>query len=368
MSRLATPARRGTRTGFTTGACAAAATRAATVGWISGVIPAQVETILPTGQTVLFPVAAGIVTAEWAEAVVIKDAGDDPDCTHGARLTARVRPLPNAGAVVVLGGEGIGIVTRPGLGLPLQQAAINPVPRRNIEENARLAAGEWLAGSGLEILLSVPGGAALARRTLNPRLGIVGGISILGTTGIVHPYSTAAFKAAMQQSIQAAAAQGVLTLVLATGRRSERFAMGARPDLPDHAFVQMGDFLHAALETVAQVGMPDLIIAAMVGKLAKMGQGLANTHARKGTIDMAWMAQLARQVGGSEARCQAIQTGVTVRYAMEQLAEQGLEGAFVQALVERAAQAVIARLPTTTRVTVLAFDFEGQRLAGWEKG
>lgn len=361
--------RRGQRTGFTTGACAAAAAKAATLGLISGQIPTQIETLLPNGQPVFFAVATGAVTPLWAEAVVIKDAGDDPDCTHGAHLTARVQPLPaRAGEVLTLGGEGIGIVTRPGLGLPLQQAAINPIPRRNIEENVRAAAGTWLERSGLEITLSLPNGAALAKRTLNPRLGIVGGISILGTTGIVYPYSTAAFKTAMRQTIRSAVDQGTSTLVLTTGRRSERFAMAARPDLPEYAFIQMGDFIGAALEEVAQTGVPALVVAAMVGKLAKMGQGLSNTHAHKTGVDMVGIAQLARQVGGQESLCEAIQAGVTVRHAAEQLAAEGLEEAFTQALLARAALAMRPRLPPTTALTLLAFHFDGRLLASWVTG
>lgn len=366
MNHKENPSRRGQRTGFTTGACAAAAAKAATLGLLSGQIPTQIETLLPNGQSVLFTVATGTLTPLWAEAVVIKDAGDDPDCTHGAHLTARVQPLPTqAGKVLIMGGEGIGIVTRLGLGLPLQQAAINPIPRRNIEENVRAAAGVWLADSGLKIILSLPNGAALAQRTLNPRLGIVGGISILGTTGIVYPYSTAAFKAAMQQTIQAAAEQGVSTMVLTTGRRSERFAMTARPDLPEYAFIQMGDFLGAALEQVALANIPALVVAAMVGKLAKIGQGVSNTHAHKTDVDMAGIAQLARQVGGQEAICQTIQEGITVRQAAELLAAEGLEEAFTQALLARAARAMRPRLPPTTALTVLAFNFEGHLLASW---
>ena len=363
MNSTPKPLRRGQRTGFTTGACAAAAARAATLGWVQGRIPTQVETLLPNGQRVLFPVAAGERDALWATTVVIKDAGDDPDCTHGARLMAQVRPLPNnTGEIRIQGGEGIGVVTRPGLGLPVHEAAINPIPRHNIADNVRAVAAEWLSHAGLEVILSVPGGAALARRTLNPRLGIVGGISILGTTGIVYPCSTAAFQAAMEQSIQAAAALGVPALVLTTGRRTERFAMAQRPDLPEYAFVQMGDFLGAALAMVARTGIATLVVGAMVGKLAKMGQGLANTHARQGRIDMMWLAQLARQVGGQEAVCLAIQSGTTVRYALELLAEQGLQSAFIQALADCAVQAMRPRLPPPTQVTLLAFDFEGHLL------
>ena len=359
-------ARRGQRSGFTTGACGAAAARAATLGWLSGQLPAQVEATLPNGQLVVFPVAAGEVDPLWATAVVIKDAGDDPDCTHGAHLTALVRPLPGrAGEIPVLGGEGVGLVTQPGLGLPLGEAAINPIPRRNIADNVRAVAGRWLAQSGLEITLSVPGGAALAKRTLNPRLGIVGGISILGTTGIVYPYSTAAFKAAMGQTIQSAVLQGATTLVLTTGRRSERFAMQHRPDLPAYAFIQMGDFIGAALEKVGTMAIPALVVAVMVGKLAKIGQGLANTHAHKGSIDMEWIAQLAAAVGGSKAICQQIRAATTVRYAAELLATQGLERPFIQALLHEAAQAIIPRLPTKTHITLLAFNFDGTLLESW---
>ncbi|MEO5340100.1 MAG: cobalt-precorrin-5B (C(1))-methyltransferase [Magnetococcus sp. MYC-9] len=359
--------RRGQRTGFTTGACAAAAARAATLGLIHGQIPDLVEVLLPNGQWVRFPVAEGEAGNGWAQAVVIKDAGDDPDCTHGARLTARVQPLPDKpGEIAVLGGDGVGLVTRPGLGLPLGEAAINPVPRRSIAGNVQAVADRWLAESGLEIRISVPGGVEMARHTLNPRLGIVGGISILGTSGIVHPYSTSAFKAAIGQSIQAAAAQGVSTLVLTTGRRSERFAMTARPDLPEYAFVQMGDFVGAALAGVATAAIPALVVAAMVGKLAKIGQGLTNTHAHKESVDMAWIARLARQIGGREELCQRIRSGVTVRFAAESLAEQGLEQAFIQALLRSAAQAIQPRLPATTHLTLLAFDFEGNRLDAWQ--
>ena len=211
--------RRGLRTGFTTGACAAAAARAAVVGLITGRVPEQIVCLLPNGQWASFAVSNGRLEKGLAHAVVVKDAGDDPDCTNGAHLTADIRPLPQApGEVRLQGGPGIGTVTLPGLGLTVGGPAINPVPRRNIEDNVRAAAGHWLAAQGLEVTISVPGGDQMALKTLNPRLGILGGISILGTSGIVRPYSTASFRASVVQGIEVAAAQGqdkvVLTLSL----------------------------------------------------------------------------------------------------------------------------------------------------------
>jgi cobalt-precorrin-5B (C1)-methyltransferase len=226
--RAAGRGRRGARTGFTTGANAAAAATAAALGLVSGHVPGRVECLLPNGQRVTFAIDDGWTDGERARAVSVKDAGDDPDVTHGARLTAEVRRLSGGGGMLVLGGTGVGIVTRPGLGLAVGGPAINPVPRRNIMENLSTAGEALLAdGDGLEVTISVPGGEAIARKTLNARLGILGGISILGTTGIVRPYSTASFRASLVQAVQVAAAQGEDTLVFTTGGRTERCAMGS---------------------------------------------------------------------------------------------------------------------------------------------
>ncbi|MBF0293823.1 MAG: cobalt-precorrin-5B (C(1))-methyltransferase [Magnetococcales bacterium] len=353
------------RTGYTTGACCAAAARAATLGVLTGEIPTHVATLLPDGSEVVFPVARDGA----AQASVIKDAGDDPDVTHGARLTASARQLPLlAGEIRLLGGNGVGRVTRPGVGLPVGEAAINPVPRANIIANVRAAAGEWLNEHGLEITLSVPGGAEMALRTLNPRLGIVGGISILGTTGIVHPYSTAAFKAALRQSIEAAALLGEPRILLTTGRRTERFAMELCPDLPEQAVVQMGDFIGAALAAVASGRFAHLILAVMPGKLAKIAQGLDNTHAGKGSVAMDAVAEAVRAAGGDEAMILQARTGPTVRHAAELLEDAARQEAFGRTLLARAMPQVRARLPEAMRVTILLFDFQGRLIASQESG
>ncbi|MBF0454526.1 MAG: cobalt-precorrin-5B (C(1))-methyltransferase [Magnetococcales bacterium] len=355
---------KGTRTGFTTGACSAAAARAATLGLIRGELPRSVETTLPNGQQVLFPVAAGKIEDNLAIAVVIKDAGDDPDVTHGAHLTAQVRWLPShPHQIVLLGGAGVGRVTRPGVGLPVGEAAINPIPQQNIIDNVRYVAQDLLVKTGLEVTISVPDGEIMAKKTLNGRLGIVNGISILGTGGVVHPYSTSAYKASVRQAVEAAAALQVSPVVFTTGRRTERFAMSQMVDLPDYAFIQMGDFFGAAMKSAGQARIPHVIVAAMVGKLAKIGQGMENTHAHKNSLDMQRVAQLAAQAGANKNSCRLIAQGVTVRHAADHLAEQGLESPFYQLLAQEAIESMQSRLPAECRATVLAFDFAGKLLA-----
>lgn len=355
---------RGTRTGFSTGACAAAAARAATVGLLRGQMPAEVECLLPNGDVVQFSVAESALSANVARAVIIKDAGDDPDCTHGAHLTAEVRRLPNAvGQVRLQGGAGVGVITQPGLGLEVGGAAINPVPRRNIEDNVRLVAAAWLAEHGLEITLSVPDGEVMAKKTLNARLGIVGGISILGTTGIVRPYSTAAFRASVVQGIQVAAAQGNDTVVLTTGGRTEKFVIRELPQLAEACFVQMGDFLSYALDTVVVEKIPHVIIGGMVGKLTKMAQGETITHAGRAEVDTGLLAELAAEMGVPAGICAEIAANVTARFAAEQMEALGLVDAFHHALARKVISTLKGRYPHQFSLKVLVCDFDGNKLA-----
>lgn len=354
---------RGTRTGFTTGANAAAAARAATIGLVAGKVPAAVEAVLPNGKKVRFPVHEGWVRAGSAHAVCIKDAGDDPDCTDGAHLTAEVALLDEApGEVRIEGGAGVGRITMPGLGLPVGGAAINPTPRRNIEENVRAAAGGLLERWGLRVVISVPGGEEMAKKTLNDRLGIVGGISILGTTGIVHPYSTAAFRASVVQGIEVAARQGRDTVALTTGGRTEKALMRALPELPQVCFVQMGDFLAPAMDAAVGCGIRQTVIGGMVGKLTKIAQGERITHARRQAVDTALLAEIARKIGAPEGVCAAIEAAETARFAAEALTEIGLAEAFHRALADRVVQRLNHDWPTLSH-RVLVFDFSGGLLA-----
>ncbi len=356
---------RGNRSGYTTGACAAAAARAATLGLLSGEVPANVVCHLPNGQDVGFTVSEGRVDGEGvlrkAHAVIVKDAGDDPDATNGAPLTADVRRLPGAaGKIVLLGGSGVGVVTKEGLGLAVNGPAINPVPRRSISDNVRAAAGGLLDCDGLEVTISVPGGEEMAKKTLNSRLGILGGISILGTTGIVRPYSTAAFRASVVQAIEVAANQGQTSIVLTTGGRSEKFAMRQLPELDESCFVQMADFVKAAFVTAVKRKLQRVYIGAMAGKLTKMGQGLAVTHAWKAEIDRDLLADCAVEVGAKPDLVEAIRSAETARFAAEKLQVLGLSADFHRALAKKAIRSLKACYPGAYQLTVLACDFDGE--------
>lgn len=360
--------KRGNRTGFTTGANAAAAARAATLGLVQGVVPEQVECLLPNSQRVMFNIINGRVEDKLAHAVSIKDAGDDPDATHGAHLTADVRRIPGRGGVELKGGAGVGTVTKPGLGLDVGSAAINAVPRRNIIENVEEAGAAILsAGDGIEVTISVPGGEQMALKTLNARLGILGGISILGTTGIVRPYSTAAFRASVVQAIQVAAMQGQTSVVLTTGGRTEKCAMKAHPELDEACFVQMGDFVKAAFQSALKYKMRHIIVGAMVGKLTKMAQGLAVTHAWREEVDRGLLAELAAEVGAPGGLVQEIRSAETARFAAERLEELGLSAAFHRALAQRALHTLRHAYPGPHRLTVLVCDFEGRPIATVEE-
>jgi len=365
---------RGNRTGFTTGANSAAAAVAATLGLVQGQVPAQIFCRLPNGQEAPFHITDGRVEGEGkalrAHAVSIKDAGDDPDATHGAHMTADVVRITGGGGQVILkGGPGVGVVTKEGLGLAVGGPAINPVPRRNISDNvARAGAPILEAGDSLEVTISVPGGEEMAKKTLNARLGILGGISILGTTGIVRPYSTAAFRASVVQAVDVAARQGQTSVVFTTGGRTEKFAMRQLPQLEEACFVQMGDFVKAAFQSAIKRHMQHVYIGAMVGKLTKMGQGLAVTHAWKQEIDRDLLAACATEVGAPADLVEEIRNAETARFAAERLALLGLTVPFHRALAIHAMQSLRACHPGPYQLTVLVCDFEGQFICRVEEG
>ena len=356
--------KKGTRKGFTTGACSAAAARAATLGLVEGTIPEQIESVLPNGKRVIFPVTESQLNLHHAHAVIIKDAGDDPDCTDKAPLTADVRILDDeVDEVILKGGEGVGVITQRGLGLEVGGPAINPVPRKNIIENVREVAADLLKNKGLEITISVPGGEKMAKKTLNYRLGIIDGISILGTTGIVHPYSTAAFRASVIQGIEVAANQGQDTVVLTTGGRTEKFVMREFPKLASTCFVQMGDFLKYALDTSVTEKIKHLIIGGMVGKLTKMAQGETITHAGRNKVNTGLLAELASNIGADETVCADIRNAETARYASERMEELNMIDEFHRALCEKVIETLRQRYPEQFSLRVLVCDFEGIKLA-----
>ena len=266
------------RTGWTTGTCAAAASKAAARALLTGEQQARVDVKLPKKgeeRRISFEVERCEVGGSWAEAVVVKDAGDDPDVTHGAHLTARVSWKGEPG-IELDRGEGVGAVTKPGLGLPVGGPAINEVPRRMISYSVEEVLDPQ--ERGVRVVISVPGGEKMAEKTTNARLGIVGGISILGTTGIVRPFSTAAWAASVVQAINVMGAQGHKTFVLSTGGLTERAAMRLLPDLEEVCFIEVGDFTGQAIKQAVKRGLKRCFFVGMAGKLAKLAAGVMMTH------------------------------------------------------------------------------------------
>ncbi len=283
--------------------------------------------------------AAAPQPAERAEAVVVKDAGDDPDVTHGAHLTATVT-WREAPGIELDGGVGVGVVTRPGLGLEPGTPAINPVPREMITQ----AVGEAvdLASFGIRVVISVPEGERMARKTTNARLGIIGGISILGTTGIVRPFSTASWRASVEQAVSVLAARGETTAVLCTGGRTEKAAMALLPGLPEVCFIEVGDFTGAALRRVVACGVGRVVFAGMAGKLAKLAGGVLMTHYTRSRVPHDLLAEITRAAGGAPDLAAQVEAANSARHAAELWDEAGLLPAAGTELCRRVAE-VLAR-------------------------
>ena len=341
--------RRGLRRGWTTGTCASAAAKAATIGLVTGDPPTDVEVGLPDGRRVHFPVEVATPT----RCAVVKDAGDDPDCTNGAWLTAEVGCGTGEG-IELSAGPGVGIVTLPGLGLPVGAPAINPVPQRMI----RAAVAE-VTKRPVVVTLSVPGGEAMAAKTSNARLGIVGGVSILGTTGVVKPFSTASYRASVVQQIDVAATQGAGTIVLATGSRSDRAAMRLRPDLPNVSFVEVGDFTGIALRRAAAAGFGHVVFVGMAGKITKLAAGVMMTHFHRSQVDGALLAHAARATGAPPSVIDAATATATARHFYETCVASDCIAPLAW-LCERARTACEAHVGGAMSVEVALVDFEGE--------
>jgi cobalt-precorrin-5B (C1)-methyltransferase len=351
---------RGRREGFTTGTAAAAAAGAACLVLLDRGWPETVTVQLPIGRALEVPVN----TLEWdgaaASAGVVKDAGDDPDVTHGAEVFATVRRTEEAG-IHLLGGRGVGTVTRRGLELPVGSPAINPVPQRMIREAVAAVLGNERPDPGVEVTIWVPNGEELARRTFNPRLGIVGGISILGTTGIVRAMSTAAWRASVLQAIDVAAANGIAHVVLSTGGRTERFAQALYPHLPEMAFVEMGIFTGDSVKRAAERGVPRASVCAMIGKLSKIAAGRMQTHVAGNQVDCAFLADVARRLGAPAALVEAVGAANTARHVQELIEGAGF-APFYDRLCELAAERCAAAAGGRVAVEVVLFDFDGRTL------
>jgi cobalt-precorrin-5B (C1)-methyltransferase len=345
------------RRGWTTGACATAAAEAAFAALVEGDFPDPVEITLPRGGRPSFALAMCRRDGDAATAGVVKDAGDDPDVTHGALVVATVRRAAPGSGVLFRAGSGVGTVTRPGLPIPPGEPAINPVPRTMIAAAiAEVAARTGQAGD-VVVEIAIPGGELLAQRTFNPRLGIVGGLSILGTTGIVVPYSCSAWIEAIHRGIDVARAMGIAHLAGATGAGSEA-AVKRLHGLPETALIDMGDFVGGMLKYLARHPVARVTVAGGVGKMSKLAQGLLDLHSKRGAIDLVALAARAAAAGAApplQGRIAAANT------AAEAFAAAAAEGVALGDLVARAAwdvaAAVLARTPTSLEIVV--FDRDG---------
>lgn len=308
------------RCGFTTGTAAAAAAKAAVRLIATGELPAEVSIQLLTGESLTIPVLKGrLISSRQAVCAVIKDAGDDPDVTHKAEIGAKVT-LTTANEtpqIDISGGVGVGVVTKPGLEVPPGEPAINPGPRRMIRRSVTEALEDDAGSCSVSVEIFVPEGERLARNTLNARLGILGGISILGTTGLVRPLSHDAYTATIRSAMSVARAEKIRHIVLTTGRRSEKYAQRMMPHAPETAFIQMGDFFEYALKTASEMGFASVCLTVFFGKALKMAQGFGHTHAAKAPMTLTALADWTLARTGDHTLADRIRHANTARHAFD---------------------------------------------------
>jgi len=349
------------RTGFTTGTCATAASKAALLSLMNQEKTESVSVLLPKGSSIEIKIKSCNFSENEARCCVIKDGGDDPDVTHGAEIFVNLSLTESKNQIEIEGGEGIGIVTKPGLGLELDKAAINPTPKKMIKDNILEIGEAVLKKNGIKVIISVPKGKELAPKTDNPRLGIVGGISILGTSGIVIPFSTASYAASIRQNLDVAIAMGNKKVVLTTGGRSEDYAKKI-VELPDHCFVQMGDFSGYTIQQCAKKGIEKAFVVGFIGKLAKMATGIKQTHVKGSKVNMNFLAELAKKANASNDVIQKIQHANTARHVLEIIKENKNEEFFDQVCIHVYSQ-MRNHSEHKVPIEVILFDFDGQILA-----
>ena len=345
--------------GLTTGTCATAAAVAATIRLLKNEMPEEVPVLLPDGETIYVPVSYGDGYAS-----VFKDAGDDPDVTNGLEIRAKVypQPIPKGGEPIAIeGGEGIGTFTLPGFDFPPGSPAINKAPREMIRQNLKeLYEHSTLPslGEGLGVGLSVPQGAEIALRTFNPRLGIEGGISIIGVSGIVKPFSEKAFIESIRKCMIVAQASGSERVVINSGGKSERFVKALYPTLPQQAFVEYGNYIGETLKIANELDIKEVTLGVMLGKAVKLAAGHLDTHSRKATIDKEFIQQMLQ-----ESNCNIDISNITLaRELWEKLPQDKLQ-TFASTIIHHCAEHCDPLLPNG-ELTILLIDDEGNIYKG----
>jgi len=353
------------RRGWTTGACATAATKAAYTALLTGAFPDPVTIALPKGEQPAFALAREDLGADRASAAIVKDAGDDPDVTHLATIQAAVTRAPAGSGVTFRAGPGVGTVTKPGLPLPVGEPAINPVPRRMMQAVVAEVAAAHGGSGDVVVEISVDDGEALAARTWNPRLGILGGLSILGTTGVVVPFSCSAWIHSIHRGIDVARATGIEHAAACTGSTSEA-AVQRLYGLPEGALLDMGDFAGGLLKYLRKHPLPRLTLGGGFGKLCKLAAGHLDLHSGRSQVDLDLLAEMLDGLGAEAALVSQARQANTAKEVLDLARDAGLP--LAEAVAERARQVALDRLAGETAVEVLIFDRAGNlvgKAAGW---
>lgn len=350
------------KSGLTTGTSASAATKAALLALLTKTQSDGVQITLPKGKVVTLKISWTRFNDDSVTCAVIKDGGDDPDVTHGAEICSTVQLTKNIGKIVVDGGIGVGRVTKPGLGLSIGSAAINPVPMKMIIQSVNdviKSNNQIMKNNGLGVIISVPAGEEIANKTDNPRLGILGGISILGTTGIVLPYSTASFAASIRQSLDVGIALNSSVFILTTGGRSEDFCKTLfGTTYPDHSYVQMGDFAGYSVKQCFEKKVKKIVIAGFIGKLTKIAMGVKQTHVRGSHVNMDFMAELAKECKVHENVIELIKNANTARHVSEIIDSSHIVG-YYDLLCKYAFNQMSGYSNNQLSIDIIMFNFEG---------
>jgi cobalt-precorrin-5B (C1)-methyltransferase len=358
------------KSGLTTGTSASAATKAALLALLSNNSVDRVEITLPKGKVVVLSISWTKFQDNSVTCAVIKDGGDDPDATHGSEICSTVRLTNEIGKIIVDGGIGVGRVTKPGLGLEIGAAAINPVPMKMIVQSLNDVLkidSNITKNHGLSVIISVPKGEEIAKKTDNPRLGILGGISILGTTGIVLPYSTASFAASIRQSLDVGMALNSSTFVLTTGGRSEDYCKNLFGTLyPEHCYIQMGDFAGYSVKQCYEKKVDKVFVAGFIGKLTKIAMGVKQTHVRGSHVNMDFMARLAKESNASDKAMDLIKHANTARHVSEIIDVNGVTG-YYDLLCKYAFNQLSNYTNNQLLMSIIMFDFEGNVIGKYPK-
>jgi cobalt-precorrin-5B (C1)-methyltransferase len=353
--------RQGLRSGYTTGSCATAGAKAAALTIIGRRPVDEVVITLPRGDQVRFALHSCVRYSDTAaECSVIKDAGDDPDVTHGAEIFTRVDLEPPPG-LRYCAGKGIGTVTKPGLELAVGEPAINPMPRRMIRQGLAEVLGNAWDSVGATVTISIPNGEELAKQTLNGRLGILGGLSILGTTGIVEPYSNSAFKVSILKAIRVARSNGCDHLVLTPGGRSETFAQQTFA-LPEESFIEVGDFVKQAMAYCRRNDPRRVTFGGFPAKFSKVAAGQLETHSREGEVDFQFLAEVGIEAGLPPGLVDKIRSATLAREVFGWIKQESAGAEFFRLLCLSAQRALAKAVQGSFACEAILFDFDGSIL------